>query len=141
MNVRTAQLKDSLEIARLITDLGYAVSQPEIESRLTEILSSERHYVGVVGRGAELLGCIAAEHRLLLESGERIEIVALIVDSAARRQGIGAVLVAAAEAWAATRGQATVFVRSNVARDESHEFYPSIGYERAKTQHAYVKRI
>jgi hypothetical protein len=32
-------------------------------------------------------------------------------------------------------------VRSNVARELSHPFYESLGYERAKTQHVYRKTL
>ncbi len=91
--------------------------------------------------GPKLLGWIAAEHRMLLESGERVEIVGLVVDERARRQGIGKALVATAESWATARGIQTVFVRSNVARSASHRFYEDTGYERAKTQHAYSKTL
>ena len=110
--------------------------------RLITLRDSDKHYVAVAdGTGTNLLGWIAAEHRLLLESGERVEIVGLVVDRAARRKGIGQALVASVESWAALGGAANVFVRSNVTRDESHSFYASLGYGRTKTQHAYTRRI
>jgi GNAT superfamily N-acetyltransferase len=54
---------------------------------------------------------------------------------------VGRVLVAAAEAWAASRGLALMTVRSNVTRSESHPFYERLGYLKIKTQHAYRKRL
>jgi hypothetical protein len=34
-----------------------------------------------------------------------------------------------------------ISVGSNVVRPESHPFYEHLGYQRAKTQHAYRKRL
>jgi GNAT superfamily N-acetyltransferase len=87
------------------------------------------------------IGWVAAERRLLLESGERAEIVGLIVTADARRSGTGLALVKAAEEWAAEQGMQTISVRSNVARLESHPFYERLGYVRTKTQHAYAKQL
>ena len=54
---------------------------------------------------------------------------------------MGRRLLQAAEAWASTRGLDQMAVRSNVDRAESHPFYERLGYVRAKTQHAYRKRL
>ena len=56
-------------------------------------------------------------------------------------RGQGAQLVAAAEAWAMRRGVARIVVRSNVAREAAHGFYPALGYRLLKTQHVYAKTI
>ncbi|MDJ0698497.1 MAG: GNAT family N-acetyltransferase [Woeseiaceae bacterium] len=141
-NIREATPGDSAEIARLCVELGYPVSPAEIESRIKSIQRAGNRLIAlVVGPESTLLGWVAAEHRLLLESGERVEIVGLVVDSSARRKGVGKTLVAAAEDWASSRGISTVSVRSNVARNTSHQFYEGIGYERTKTQHAYTKKL
>lgn len=90
---------------------------------------------------ARLAGWIAAERRLLLEYGERAEIVGLVVGEETRRNGVGRALVSEVERWAAAQGLAVVTVRSNVVRVESHPFYESLGYARGKTQHVYAKRV
>lgn len=54
---------------------------------------------------------------------------------------LGRALVAAVEAWAAARGLDEPAVRSDVTRLESHPFHSRLGYVRAKTQHAYRKRL
>ena len=132
---------DAAEIARLSTELGYPVSPHEIAGRLAILLSSPLHFVSVAREGSCLLGWIAAEQRLSLESGEKAELTGLVVDPSARRQGIGKLLVSAAERWAAGRGLRKVTVRSNIARKESHPFYESLGYARLKTAHAYMKTL
>ena len=140
--IRVAQENDAAEIARLCRELGYSVSSDDILARLAYLLSADEHLIAVAeGEESALLGWIAAEHRHLLESGERVEIVGLVVDSVARRKGLASTLVSKAENWAASRGVSTVFVRSNIARNESHHFYDRIGYKRTKTQHAYTKAL
>ena len=140
--IRAAEARDADEISRLCAELGYPVPPEDIAARLARFENIAEKYVAVATcSNSSLLGWIAAEHRVLLESGDRIEIVGLVVDATARRQGIGRALVAAAESWARARGITTIFVRSSVTRDASHRFYENIGYERAKTQHAYTKPV
>lgn len=78
---------------------------------------------------------------MTLESGERIEIVGLVVSAAVRQGGVGRRLVDDAEQWAVSQGFDTIGVRSNVARAESHPFYERLGYVRGKTQHVYGKAL
>jgi len=47
----------------------------------------------------------------------------------------------AAESWGHGRGTASLRVRSRVGRVESHPFYESLGFSRAKTQHVYQKTL
>lgn len=139
-SLRDARPSDAAEIARLCAELGYSASPREIENRLSSLLAADNHCITVATESeSRLLGWIAAEHRLLLEYGERVEIVGLIVSRDARAGGIGKALVSKVECWAASRGLSTVLVRSNIARSESHPFYRRIGYTRTKTQHTYVK--
>jgi GNAT superfamily N-acetyltransferase len=142
IRIRPALPTDAAEIARLAAELGYPASPEEMMTRLSALLLRPEHFIGVATLDdAHLLGWIAAEHRLPLEYGERVELVGLVVDSAARRGGVGKALVAAAEQWAAGRGQSTIYVRSNATRTESHPFYESLGYTRQKTQHFYIKHL
>jgi GNAT superfamily N-acetyltransferase len=139
---RRALQNDAVEIARLSTELGYPASAPEISTRLALLLVHPAHCVFVAGEENDcLLGWIALEKRLLLESGSKVEIVGLVVDRKARRHGIGKALVAAAEEWARDQGMKNIFVRSNVVRPSSHSFYENLGYRRAKTQHFYLKEL
>ncbi len=78
---------------------------------------------------------------MLLALGMRVEIVGLVVESEARRRGIGQALVQAVEEWARGRNVEILFVRSNVTRRESHSFYEALGFEWTKTQHAYGKKL
>ena len=142
ITVRAARVADAAQIARLSAQLGYPESDEVFAARLRQLLPLPQHAVFVAADdGAALLGFIAVEHRLTLETGERVEIVGLVVDADARRRGLGRALLAAAEAWARGTGTPELVVRSNVVRAESHPFYEGAGYRRAKTQHVYRKTL
>lgn len=140
--LRPACVDDAAEIARLAGELGYPVETAAMVVRLHEVLPLPQHRVTVAqdGRGG-LLGWIAVERRFTLESGERIEIVGLVVDAASRGSGVGRVLVADAEQWALAQGFDAIGVRSNVVREGSHPFYESLGFARVKTQRMYRKML
>jgi GNAT superfamily N-acetyltransferase len=53
---------------------------------------------------------------------------AVVVDESARGQGIGRLLVAAAEEYFTERGCAMVEVTSNKKRLDAHRFYEQLGY-------------
>ena len=139
--VRPAQLADAAEMTRLSAQLGYPMSPTDMSQRLAILLPSERHHVAVAASGEQLLGWMHVEHRSSLEGGERAELMGLVVDSNARRSGVGRALVGVAEDWAAARGLLSLTVRSNAARELSHPFYEALGYSRAKTQHVYTKAL
>lgn len=141
-HLRRARVEDAAEIARLAGELGYPVDTQTMAARLVALQPQPQHHVMVAQAGdGTLLGWIAVERRLTLESGERIEIVGLVVDAAARGSGIGHALVNDAEHWARQQGFDAISVRSNVTRLQSHPFYQRLGYVHRKTQHAYTKLL
>lgn len=137
--IRRAVAEDFPEIARLAAQLGGAMELSELPARLQKILEHASHAVFVAEGESGPCGFAAAEHRLLLPFGEWVELTSLVVDEGARRQGYGAQLVSAVEAWAVRRGVTQVLVRSSVTRTAAHDFYPSLGYAHLKTQHVYRK--
>lgn len=142
VTVRPARPDDAAEIAGLSHALGYPVSAEQIRARLAALHGRHEHWVVVAETpGAPLLGWIHAAHRITLETGPAAEILGLVVGAAARRRGVGKMLVESAERWGRDSGLPTIVVRSNVVRPEAHEFYPAIGYVRAKTSHIYTKSL
>jgi GNAT superfamily N-acetyltransferase len=140
--VRGATVADADRIAELSGVLGYLIEAAALAARLTRLLAREGELVLVaVSANGAVVGWAHAAEQELLESGRRCEILGLVVDAGQRGRGMGRALVAEVEAWAAGREVDIVAVRSNVARTESHPFYERLGYVRAKTQHAYRKRL
>jgi GNAT superfamily N-acetyltransferase len=140
--IRTAVETDAEEIARLSEQFGHPVAVQDLRLKIAMLSPMASQYLAVAaGAGHELAGWIHAERRLAVAGGERVEIVGLVVDAAVRRCGVGRLLVNAAQEWARTSGIADIIVRSNVARDVSHQFYLGLGYSRFKTQHVYTKSL
>jgi len=142
IRIRRAQTADAGEIARLSTELGYPASPEGIAERLLLLQARDNSFIAVAeDEKARILGWIALEQRLQLQSGPRAEIVALIVSENCRKAGIGGALVAAGERWASELGLTSLTVQSNVRRQESHNFYTKNCFLHKKTQHTYAKTI
>jgi GNAT superfamily N-acetyltransferase len=141
--IRPIRAADAPRLTGLLAQLGYASELDAVTSRLAGILNSatQQVLVAVSVDGFRIDGYIGVERRLVLEEDERVEITGLVVDSAARRSGLGRALVNAAEQWALQHDLHTVVVRSSVVRPESHPFYEGIGYQRTKTSHTYRKGV
>lgn len=138
---RPARPDDAEEVTRLSVELGYPASLEAVAANLSALLASARYLVTVAAQGSRLLGWAVVERRFSLESGERAELTGLVVGVSDRRRGIGKALVSAAERWGVEQGLGSIYVRSNVSREESHPFYLGLGYSRKKTQHTYEKQF
>jgi GNAT superfamily N-acetyltransferase len=142
ITIRSATSDDAAEVARLAGELGYPTAPAEAAARLALIVGNPKHAVLVAEtRGGKLAGWAHVEHRQSLEGGERAELMGLVVDAAARRAGLGRLLLDSAEEWSRQRGLKALTVRSNAARRDSHPFYEAAGFEAEKTQHVYVKPL
>jgi GNAT superfamily N-acetyltransferase len=139
---RKARLSDAARLAELSEMLGYPV-EPETMTRRLERLSVKPDHVVLVAEVSPhlVVGWIHAAEHDILEVGNFCEILGLVVAADQRGGGIGRRLLEQAEHWALGRGLGEVSVRSNVTRSESHPFYERLGFVRAKTQHAYRKRL
>jgi len=141
--VRCATEGDAVAMARLSDELGYPVEVEVMRARICAVTASTADLLVVAAEasGGEAVGWLQAHSAHLVESGFRVEIVGLIVAPAARRTGIGRLLVAAAERWAMSIRAEAIVVRSNIQRAESHTFYPALGFRATKTQHVYRKSL
>jgi len=141
VRIRPPRATDAEQLAGLNRELGYTTKPQEIVSRIKRASKLPEHLIAVAEIENGLIGWVQAEHRFSMETGEKAEIVGLVVGARARHRGVGRLLVQAAEEWAADRGLNSIVVRSNVVRPESHDFYRRIGYTRSKTQHVYAKPL
>ncbi len=140
-SVRRARPEDAAEIARLSVQLDPDLDPATLAQRFIRLVERPTHAFFVLEMTNRIVGFSAAEHRSLLQLGERVELIAMVVDADLQRQGGGGALVAATEAWAARRGVEDMVVRSSLSRDASHPFYQHIGYTHHKTQHVYTRSL
>jgi ribosomal protein S18 acetylase RimI-like enzyme len=142
VNVRPAQMTDVPALTRLSAQLGYPASESVTHTRLEALLSESEHAILVAETNeGEVVGWVHGLVRKLLIHDVHIEIGGLVVDEDYRGMGVGEKLMAEIEAWAKGRGIQAVFLRSNVIREEAHEFYEKVGYEMRKTSKIFWKDI
>ena len=140
--IRGAMLSDASDIASLCDQWGYPMSAERCLDCLEYLLGNDRDSIFVAINGSDrLVGWVHAQSRTIISPADAAEIVGIIVDQNARRQGIGRKLIDACEQWARENGFEKLNVKSNAVRPEAHEFYPGIGFELVKTQRSYCKKI
>lgn len=131
---------DAPAVAALSAQLGYPVLPDVLTERLTSIFQEPAHGCFVAEVNGAVVGWVHVFGVFMLTSPQFFaEIGGLVVDTNARRQGIGRVLMSQAEAWVREHGYPEVRLRSGLHRTDAHEFYRSIGYELAKTSHMFRK--
>jgi GNAT superfamily N-acetyltransferase len=139
VDVRPAAAHDAERIAALMIQLGYEVQARQLAARLER--RSDRREIFVAVSNERILGwaSVCTDEHFVTGFGAQLE--GLVVDDRARSTGIGARLLAAAEAWARERGCAEMRVQSNVVRERAHIFYERCGYATIKTQHQLRKPL
>ncbi len=139
--VRRARLDDAPALAPLTTQLGYPVEAAEQAERLARVLASDDAVLVAVDATDAAIGWIHVQHRTPLTSAPHAQIAGMVVDETHRSDGVGAALLAAAEAWAGGRGLPSVQVYSRVERERAHRFYERHGYALVKTSRVLRHRI
>jgi GNAT superfamily N-acetyltransferase len=136
--VREALPADAPRIMALAGQLGYEVPLAHVERQLRSMSQEWTVLVAVVPR-VGVVGWIAIGLREGITDSGRADIEGLVVEDEYRSNGIGRLLVDAAENWARKRGCTSMRLVSNVVRERAHEFYKRLGYDILKTQHAFKK--
>jgi GNAT superfamily N-acetyltransferase len=133
---------DAAAVAGLSAQLGYPSTAEAIVRRFRALQRRDDSAIFVVeDADGRLLGWGHVMGRLLLESDPFAELVGLVVDASARRQGVGRSLVEAVEQWARGRGYGILRVRSNSARTLARPFYERLGYAVTKNQNVFEKSL
>jgi GNAT superfamily N-acetyltransferase len=142
LQVRDAEPADATAVSRLLGVLGYPASVAEAGDHIERfgLDPSSRLQVAVEGEPPSVVGLLATHMVPRLNPDLAIcRITELVVDPARRRQGIGEVLHAAAEAEARRHGARRIELSSGDWRAESHPFYLASGFERVGV--GYLRRL
>jgi GNAT superfamily N-acetyltransferase len=127
--IRFATLADSEPLGRLMTELGYPTSSRQMERRLTSILGDTSYRTFVACDGDAIVGVIGTRVGPMYEIDAPYgQIMALVVSGDQRRQGVGMLLVEAAESHFVERGSAVSILTSANRRADAHAFYETYGY-------------
>ncbi len=127
-------------VAELYTQLGYPTDSEIFRSRFLGLQDNDDHAVFVVELdSAKVVGVIHVRRDVCLHLSSTAEIAALVVESGCRGNGLGQILMEAAESWAISRGLKDIRLLSNVVREEAHTFYRNRAYSCSKSAHLFVK--
>lgn len=137
--IRPATVDDSEAIAGLSDQLGYPTSPERMRERLEILLPKRDQRLFAAERDGRIVGWLHAAKIERVESDPFAEIYGLVVRDGERGQGIGPLLVRAAEEWAAAQGLPKVRVRCNVVRERTHRFYEREGFAVTKVQKIFDK--
>jgi GNAT superfamily N-acetyltransferase len=128
--IRDAKPADTERLTELIHELGHEITEKQVRKNLSALKKSgeiplvatlDKRVVGMCGVGSRVV-----VHR----PAPLGRITALVVAKEAQGEGIGRILVEAAEEWMRKKGCQLVEVTSNDRRAEAHAFYRHMGYER-----------
>src|SRR5699024_8098011 len=117
-------------------ELGYLTTTAEMEFRFSKISSNPIYNTQVAEKNGVIVGMIGMMLGFHYEKNENyVRIVALVVDSEYRKQGIGEKLIKKSEEWAKEQGANRIALNSGnrSERDDAHHFYIKRGFEGSAT--------
>jgi GNAT superfamily N-acetyltransferase len=142
VRIRPVSVADVEQLAELCGQLGYPSTPQQVRQRLEAILHDPDHAVLVAEiEGNSVVGWIHLFIYKLLVADPQASLGGLVVAEAYRGRDIGQRLLQAGELWAEEKGCWSIYLRSNVIREQAHLFYEKRGFERVKTQLALRKRL
>jgi GNAT superfamily N-acetyltransferase len=128
IRVRDATSADAESISALLAELGHPVDAAAIPSRLAAVSSDGGATLVVVDADDAPIGLMSlARFNALTLGAPNAYITALVTSNAARRRGVGQLLVRAAREWATHHGCERLTVTSAERRADAHAFYPACG--------------
>jgi GNAT superfamily N-acetyltransferase len=137
--IRDARPGDASALATLIGLLGHDVEEKGVRRRVS-LLAKDRLAPLVATLGKEAVGLCGFDRMVAIHREQPVgRISILVVAEKARGQGIGRMLVKAAEDHLKRLGCGMVEITSNDRLAEAHAFYRHMGYERTSIR--FVKRL
>jgi len=141
MDVRTMEAEDLEQVGALSAQLGYPIAAADLGANLRQLASDGDHCLLVAAEGERIAGWVHAHGVHLVFYHPFAEVAGLVVAERSQKRGVGAALLAAAEAWARRMGYPEVRLRSGVEREDAHGFYQHLGYRRVREHYTFAKDL
>ena len=132
---------DAPHVTQLLPDLGYSATVPDIQERLATLMARPEQGIFVAEQGGVIVGLSHVYGVRLLASYGFAEVGELVVALPFQRKGVGRLLMYAVESWASQHAYARVRLRSGIHREDAHQFYERLGYERSRASFAFERRL
>lgn len=136
MRIRKAGIKDANGLAQIVGEFGYRTDLESMENRLKKINADSSYLTLLAEREGRIIGLLGMHMEYSYVSDENIgRIIAMVVHSHDRNQGIGKKLLLEAETWATQKGITTIVLNSGnkEERRAAHAFYEKNGYKAKST--------
>jgi N-acetylglutamate synthase-like GNAT family acetyltransferase len=145
LQIRRVTLCDVPEIAPLIAQMGYPISEEELTARVALYQLGQNNIAWVALNEESIVGCVALHIYDLFHCAERYSrIVSLVVKDTYRRAGIGKKLIEHAEKYAINHNCSTLELSSSLKRLKTgtHAFYDALGYKNeGETESRYLRKF
>jgi len=137
--VRDAKRSDAPRLVELIRYLGHEVDEKAVRKNLTALKKlGETPLVATLGKA--VIGLCGVHRTVTVHRDAPLgRMTILVLAEEAQGEGIGRMLVEAAEQWCQKRGCQMVEVTSNDRRTAAHAFYRHMGYERTSIR--FMKKL
>jgi len=128
-----------VQLLGMVHESGMRLDLDELRKRLANLPKEDRLLLALDGE--HVAGAAHLRVSRDLTSEETAELVAIFVGKSYRRQGVGRLLIAAAETWALESGRARLLLRTDVVRTDAHAFFTALGYEKSATTLEFVRDL
>jgi GNAT superfamily N-acetyltransferase len=131
---------DVVDVSALVRLLGHQVDDASMRARLERLTPEAGHVTWVVrddaGRAVAVAG--AQVTWSYVSDEPTAQLLLLVVDPSARRNGTGSALIGTFETWAAEQGARRLSAVSAAATDSAHRFYQKRGYHDAGVRYTKI---
>jgi GNAT superfamily N-acetyltransferase len=131
---------DVVDVSALVRLLGHQVDDASMRARLERLTPAAGHVTWVVrddaGRAVAVAG--AQVTWSYVSDEPTAQLLLLVVDPSARRNGTGSALIGTFETWAAEQGARRLSAVSAAATDSAHRFYQKRGYHDAGVRYTKI---
>ena len=133
---------DSPAVSELCRQLGYSLEQADVHKSIAQMQNHPDHFLRVViNSNGQTVAWIHGCAEIPIEAPPHIRVSSLVVDAAHRGRGIGKHLMTEIEVWARGKGFRLVSLRSQTYREDAHQFYEHIGYNKTKTSFRFERKL
>ncbi len=115
------------------------ITLDDLRSRLEPLPADDRFFLALDGEFLIGYAHLRVTHDLTSE--DTVELLNIIVAVELRRQGVGRLLMTAAETWATQAERGTLMLRADVVRTEALAFFSSLDYVQSSTSQEYVRDL
>jgi len=131
VGIRAICVTDFTDVIELMSELGYPTTLEDLTGRFEMLQNHVDYETLVVVKENQVIGFAGLSKALAYEfTGVYVRILAFVVSSKHRKQGIGTKLLKACEEWAIQQDAVAITLNSGnrEERQTAHVFYESNGY-------------